>query len=58
MTFGNGEKRKVVGKGTLNVEGLPNLTKVFLVEGLKANLVSISQLCDEGLMVRFTKDEC
>lgn len=31
---------------------------VYLVQGLKANLISVSQLCDEGLMVVFTSVEC
>ena len=28
------------------------------MEGLKANLLSISQLCDQKLNVKFTKDSC
>jgi hypothetical protein len=28
------------------------------VEGLKANLLSISQLCDDALVVQFSKKEC
>jgi len=30
----------------------------YYVEGLKANLISISQLCDDGLKVTFTKTDC
>ncbi|XP_058774874.1 uncharacterized protein LOC131649141 [Vicia villosa] len=37
---------------------IPNLNKVLLVQGLAANLISISQLCDEGFNAKFTKDEC
>ena len=29
-----------------------------LVEGLKENLISISQLCDQDLFINFTKEEC
>ncbi|GAA0159281.1 hypothetical protein LIER_43475 [Lithospermum erythrorhizon] len=58
VTFGGGEKGKIVGKGALNVEGLPNLEEVLLVEGLTANLISISQLCDSGLKVAFDKNTC
>lgn len=36
----------------------PKLKNVFLVDGLKANLISISQLCDEGLDVTFTRVGC
>lgn len=31
---------------------------VLFVEGLKHSLLSISQLCDQGFKVNFTKDEC
>ena len=31
---------------------------VWYVDGLKANLLSISQICDNGLNVLFTKYEC
>ena len=37
---------------------IPKLTNVWLVEGLKATLISISQLCDQNLLVRFTKNKC
>lgn len=39
-------------------EDLPRLVNVFFVDGLKANLISVSQLCDEGLRVTFDKKEC
>ena len=48
----------MVGKGTLNVPGLPRLTDVWLVEGLKANLMNIRQLCDQKLFVWFNKNKC
>ena len=47
----------IKGKGK-TVETKPPLKDVFLVKGLKSNLISISQLCDEGLIVHFTKREC
>ncbi|KAG9453128.1 hypothetical protein H6P81_006032 [Aristolochia fimbriata] len=58
VTFGDGAKGYVVGKGDLNDQGLPKLKNVLLVDGLKANLISISQLCDQNLYVKFTKDGC
>ncbi|CAM8913608.1 unnamed protein product [Rhodiola kirilowii] len=58
VTFGDGIEGRVVGRGTLNVPGLPRLTEVFLVEGLQANLISISQLCDGNNQVQFTQDNC
>ncbi|CAM8913334.1 unnamed protein product [Rhodiola kirilowii] len=58
VTFGDGIEGRVVGRGTLKVPGLPRLTEVFLVEGLQANLISISQLCDGNNHVQFTQDKC
>ncbi|MCH94211.1 gag-pol polyprotein, partial [Trifolium medium] len=34
------------------------LENVLLVKGLTANLISISQLYDQGMKVNFTKSEC
>ena len=34
------------------------MDRVLFVKGLTANLISISQLCDQGLKVNFTKSEC
>ncbi|KAI3453478.1 hypothetical protein Pfo_010141 [Paulownia fortunei] len=56
VTFGDGVRAQIIGKGTLNVNGLPILRNVLHVERLKANLISISQLCDQNLLVRFNKD--
>ena len=58
VTFGDGAKGKIVGTGNLIKHGLPRLDDVLLVKGLTANLISISQLCDLGLQVNFTKPEC
>ena len=37
---------------------MPKLENVLLVDGLKVNLISISQLCDQNLFVKFTKNKC
>ncbi|XP_019164471.1 PREDICTED: uncharacterized protein LOC109160643 [Ipomoea nil] len=58
VTYGDGQKGKIVGNGTLNVPGLPHLDEVLLVRGLKANLISISQLCDQNWNVCFNRDCC
>ena len=56
--FGDGVQVKALGRGLLDVPGLPKLEDVLLVEGLKANLISISQFCDQDLFVKFTKGTC
>ena len=58
VTFGDGAKGKIVGIGDLVSEGSPRLNNVLLVKGMAANLISISQLCDLGLSVNFSKTEC
>ncbi|XP_010480935.1 PREDICTED: uncharacterized protein LOC104759742 [Camelina sativa] len=58
VTFGDGGKGSIRGKGQLEDVDQPSLINVYYVEGLKANLISISQLCDEGLRVIFTKVDC
>ncbi|CAM8919821.1 unnamed protein product [Rhodiola kirilowii] len=58
VIFGDGIEGQVLGKGTLKVPGLPSLQNVFLVKGLQANLISISQLCDGENHVHFTQDKC
>ncbi|KAK9158289.1 hypothetical protein Scep_004863 [Stephania cephalantha] len=56
--FGDGVRSKVIWKGILHVQGLPSLKNVLHIEDLKANLLSISQLCDHNLNIQFTKEQC
>ena len=58
VTFSDGAKRKILGIGNLIKHGLPILDNVLLVKGLTANLISISQLCDQGMEINFSKLEC
>jgi hypothetical protein len=58
VTFGDRAKGEIKGVGMLACVGLPKLDNVLLVKGLTANLINITQLCDQGLKVNFTKLEC
>ncbi|CAM8893875.1 unnamed protein product [Rhodiola kirilowii] len=58
FTFRDGGEGQVIGYGTLKVPDLPELDDILLLDGLKANLISISRLCDEGQSVTFTCDSC
>ena len=58
VTFGDGSKSVIRGIGTVDILGLPVFEDVWYVDGLKANLLNISQICDNGLNVLFTKYEC
>ncbi|PWA83924.1 ribonuclease H-like domain-containing protein [Artemisia annua] len=58
VAFGNDVKGgKIVGTGTIKTGNL-DFEKVFLVEGLKFNLFSVSQMCDKRNFVLFTDTEC
>ena len=56
--FGGNQKGKIVGIGRIGTDSLPSIDNVLYVEGLKHNLLSISQLCDNGYDVIFTKTGC
>lgn len=55
--FNDRAKGKVLGKGNNLKLYLPKLQDVRLVKGLSANLISISQLFDQGFLVSFAKDK-
>ena len=58
VTFGDGSKSMIRGIGTVDISGLPVFEDVWYVDGMKANLLNINQICDNGLNVLFTKYEC
>ena len=55
MIFGDGSHAQVLGKGTVEIPGLPLLKDVLYIKGMKANLLSITQICDEDFLVQFLK---
>ena len=42
VTFGDGSKSQIKGKGTISLLRLPNITNVLYIKGLRVNLLSIS----------------
>ena len=58
VTFGDGSHAQILGKGTIKIPGLPLLKDVLYIKGLKANLLSITQICDEDFLVQFSKKGC
>jgi hypothetical protein len=58
ITYGNGSQSKVIGKGIIDIPGLGTSQEALYVKGLNANLLSISQFCDNDLVVQFSKREC
>ena len=58
VTFGDNAKGKVVGIGTISKDSSTCIDNVLLVDGLKHNLLSVSQLCDKGYKVTFDLNTC
>jgi hypothetical protein len=55
VTFGDDKKGKVLGTGVIKVNGYFTLNDVTLVDKLRYNLLSVSQLVDADLDVLFYK---
>ena len=58
MTFGDNQKGNIVALGKIGKSSSHSIDNVFLVDGLKHNLLSISQFCDKGNSVYFTNEQC
>jgi len=58
VTFGDNSKGKIIGIGNIGITSSPIIEDVLLVDGLKHNLLSISQLCDKCNRVFFEKSNC
>ncbi|WVZ58356.1 hypothetical protein U9M48_008635 [Paspalum notatum var. saurae] len=58
ITFGDNGQGKVLGVGSVSLSAKLSLREVAFVQNLGFNLVSVSQLLDEGFEVRFKKGAC
>src|SRR3954464_12882633 len=59
ITFGdNNNKGKVLGLGKVAISKDKHIAKVMLVQSLGYNLMSISKLCDMGMLVLFFASRC
>ncbi|WVZ51891.1 hypothetical protein U9M48_002991 [Paspalum notatum var. saurae] len=58
ITFGDNGQGKVMGVGYVSLSAKLSLREVAFVRNLGFNLVSVSQLLDEGFEVRFKKGAC
>ena len=58
VTFGDNAKGKIVGIREIDHPQSLSIHYVLLVNGLKHNLLSISQLCDMGNKVTFYPKNC
>jgi hypothetical protein len=53
VIFVDNLKGKIIGVGNIGCKSSPLMEKMFLVNSLKHNLLSISQLCDKGYIIMF-----
>jgi hypothetical protein len=59
VTFGNDAPGKIKGKGMVSLSnGKGKAQDVFLVDGMKYNILSVSQMCDKGCEVMFMSKDC
>ena len=58
VTFGDNSRGKIIGVENIDNYSSSCIENVLLVDGLKHNLISISQLCDKDYKVTFDKNEC
>ncbi|XP_071722916.1 uncharacterized protein [Rutidosis leptorrhynchoides] len=58
VTYGDGNANPIIGEGSLPVSSSSKIKNVLLVKGLKHNLISIGQMCDEDCEINFNKHGC
>src|SRR3954465_15835331 len=58
VTFGDNNQCKVIAIGNVGQGKNSLIENVLLVDGLRHNLLSITQLCDKGYMVLFDNGAC
>ena len=58
MGFRGNQRGKIIGSGTVGNGNLPSINNVLLVDGLMHNLLSISQLSDNGYDIIFNQNLC
>ena len=58
VTYGDNNKGRILGVGKIGTNSSTSIENVLHVEGLKHNLLSVSQLCDRGYLVSFDSHKC
>ncbi|XP_050919464.1 uncharacterized protein LOC127137007 [Lathyrus oleraceus] len=58
FTYGDNNKGVILGKGSVGNPPSTTISDVMLIDSLKHNVTSISQLCDKGFKVTFTNNCC
>jgi hypothetical protein len=59
VSFENDDSAKIIGKGTVRIGNKNTKEKnVLLVEDMKHNILSVSQMCEQGHKVTFYSQKC
>ena len=58
MAFSNGKSGTIIGIGKIGESLSHSIDSLYLVDGLKHNLRSVSQLCDKNNHVVFSPKRC
>ena len=58
MTYEDNNKGKILGVGKIGMNPSTSIESILLVDGLKHSLLSVSQLCDKGILVSFDSHNC
>jgi hypothetical protein len=58
VTYGDNNKGAILGEGIVGNPSTTTISDVILVDGLKHNLLSVSQLCDKGFKITFNTSCC
>nr|KYP35691.1 Retrovirus-related Pol polyprotein from transposon TNT 1-94 [Cajanus cajan]KYP38474.1 Retrovirus-related Pol polyprotein from transposon TNT 1-94 [Cajanus cajan] len=58
VTYGDNNKGRILGSGSVGNNSNTLIENVLYVEGLKYNLLSISQLCDKNYNISFNNQCC
>lgn len=59
VSFGNDDLAKIIGKGTVGIENKnTKVENILLVEYMKHNLLSVSQMCEQGHKITFDSQKC
>ena len=54
ISFENGKKGEIIGVGKVGKTDSHSIENIYLIYGLKYNLISVSQLCDRDNHIAFT----
>jgi hypothetical protein len=59
VSFGNDDSDIIIGRGTIRIGNKDTKAEnVLLVEDMKHNILSVSQMCDEGHKFVFDLQKC